>query len=547
VDLDGVVQKPTTDFTISGATLTLGTGASLAQVLTVRNIGVTRDILADSPSITGDLTVAGEITGSSTATGSTTARTLADRFAGRINVKDFGAKGDGATDDTAAIQAALDAAAVGSAYAGERKTVYIPQGAYKCLTQLTIANQVNIVGDGPYTSTLNFYGTGIFIKASEKIVYTSYSKFGINLKYGGGVSENCTGMEFPYGVSRGWFTELLLKSNEGVTPTGDGFVVHGTENDDGVTDNNNQYGCYWNLVTTATGKITAGYAIKLNGADVDSARCNGHNIVGIKLDGYSHGVLVHGSGNTISNAVINGGTASGTGYGLHFRGDNGTTGNSVYTTVLDSGIIDNEGIKIYLESTNPASYGYHTRMVNVLGLNSGSDMNNPYEITRGNTAIPAGPLPIYSYYGIGQAILGGDFAVASSLNVASNACSGIFNLNDKGFMHLAATRDSDAGHIILAGNDISSVSAVSAGGTSVSLGSAAAEFRIVEQTGESSFTKKLVIDKAGVIDFNHAALTQATVGSEAGSPAAALPGDPTGYITIEVGGVAKVIPYYDAS
>jgi len=62
VDLDGVVQKPTTDFTISGATLTLGTGASLAQVLTVRNIGVSRDILTDSPSITGDLSVGDDLT-----------------------------------------------------------------------------------------------------------------------------------------------------------------------------------------------------------------------------------------------------------------------------------------------------------------------------------------------------------------------------------------------------------------------------------------------------------------------------------------------------
>lgn len=58
--------------------------------------------------------------------GSDTPRTLADRFADVVNVKDFGAVGDGITDDTSSIQAAINAANPFG------KQVYVPAGRYKC-------------------------------------------------------------------------------------------------------------------------------------------------------------------------------------------------------------------------------------------------------------------------------------------------------------------------------------------------------------------------------------------------------------------------------
>ncbi len=75
---------------------------------------------------------------------------------GMIDVRDYGAKGDGVTDDTAAIQAAFDA---GGIEYNRGKIVFIPAGTYK-VTQLDFRSSLTVQGAGQYTTILQGSGVG---------------------------------------------------------------------------------------------------------------------------------------------------------------------------------------------------------------------------------------------------------------------------------------------------------------------------------------------------------------------------------------------------
>ena len=86
---------------------------------------------------------------------------------------DFGAKGDGKTDDTRALQAAFDAVAQGN----RCSTLYLPAGVYLIKKTLTINYHINVsvIGQNPATTIIKWngaaYGTMLQVNG------TAYSRF----------------------------------------------------------------------------------------------------------------------------------------------------------------------------------------------------------------------------------------------------------------------------------------------------------------------------------------------------------------------------------
>jgi hypothetical protein len=102
-----------------------------------------------------------------TAAGSTASRLLANRFAEVANVKDFGAVGDGTTNDIIAITSAI----------ATNKPVYFPPGIYKVnynsLSCFTLPSNCVLFGAGNQSSKILFEAFGSAIAYSELIRATN--------------------------------------------------------------------------------------------------------------------------------------------------------------------------------------------------------------------------------------------------------------------------------------------------------------------------------------------------------------------------------------
>lgn len=113
-----------------------------------------------------------------------TARTVQARLRDMLSVKDFGAVGNGTTNDVTAIQNAINAAAALPASGGSSglggisgATVYFPPGVYRINSGITIPDGVKLVGNGERATVIKYYGSGSAV--SNPTPGTRIGKIGI--------------------------------------------------------------------------------------------------------------------------------------------------------------------------------------------------------------------------------------------------------------------------------------------------------------------------------------------------------------------------------
>jgi hypothetical protein len=287
------------------------------------------------------------------ALGSTTSRTLRERFGDTVNVKDFGAAGDGIQDDTSAIQAAI---AAGYSLI---KDIYIPAGTYKITSDIILAgNNIGLYGtngtifkkysgincvvitgnfnkiEGITVEGNGFDGSGFGITGSDNEIFNCESRY--NLAHGfyrDGQSTTCERnvIESCYAHHNGFVGFACNTAPDSLTLNNVAYF----NNLEGITDDLPSY----------RGVISGNYV---------SDNCQVGGVGGIGIDQASGGTVI---GNIVNNTQAN----------LPAIGFQNNVGNTNFLTVSCNGLFNNTGGGILLGgNTTSGFYAFN----NVLSSNT---------------------------------------------------------------------------------------------------------------------------------------------------------------------------------
>ena len=278
----------------------------------------------------------------------TSGYTVADKLSQTVSVKDFGAVGDGVTDDTAAIQDAIDAFPNGV-------TIYFPRGTYRVTAQIVVNTKVSLLGDGIASEN----GTGSTFRGATCIL-RDFTGSDATVAMNG---DCCTIDNIDVdGDGKGtgdqiqvWGSRVRLGKVSTRNSGNDGVRIGKTNA--GASDTNSNFWGIEYLITcgnAANGiriddtntSTTLSYPLGLSNANAGyavliDARTNGED--GVQL------------GNCNDNVFVNVGSQDNTGIGIHFKTD-GTNSGPRCNTILGNDSEANVGNDIQIDAaTLPVS------------------------------------------------------------------------------------------------------------------------------------------------------------------------------------------------
>ena len=172
------------------------------------------DILATQTAYTyTGQTATGYSVQTGTTVGSPVSQSLQSRLDSYCVVTDFGATGDGVTDDTAAINRALYQLYCVQANPQIRRSLFFPAGSYVITNTILVPPYAMLYGEGPQSSILNFfvaawtstvaYAAGVLVKSGS-----SYYRSNFAVPVGTGLVDQVDGQYYWGDISTGAASSL---------------------------------------------------------------------------------------------------------------------------------------------------------------------------------------------------------------------------------------------------------------------------------------------------------------------------------------------------
>jgi len=250
--------------------------------------------------------------------GTKTIRSLQKKIDDVVSVKDFGAKGDGITDDTEAINRAMYELYCRITTTNARKILHFPAGNYIVSGSINVPSHARIMGEGTYNTQITQTANPYIYPYTTWVMYTAD-----NLQQIGALA-GLNGAGLPTDIT---ISDLTLQS------LNDGIIIDSASR---VTLNNVRLQGPNSTVTTLTdsvsGNTTAG--VKLLGRSLVFP--SDVNVVDCLINGFNVGVYLP-PGNYAANALFDSNTFYNLYYGMYM---NGSVASSVKGVTLSNSVMD---------------------------------------------------------------------------------------------------------------------------------------------------------------------------------------------------------------